>query len=122
MIIALTSEVWYWKKLEKRLKNLPHFYRIVKIIETGQKGLLGGQMVKDDQEQKQFLKEQLQWCKQQDHILQEIERKLHEMRELAQYVLDHELTAIETERLNTQLNELAREVHTLEKQLQSVVH
>ena len=79
-------------------------------------------MEKDDQEQKQFLNEQLQWYKQQDRILEEIEKKLHEMREIAQYVLDHELTASETERLNTQLNELAREVHTLEKQLQSVVH
>ncbi len=79
-------------------------------------------MDKEAREHKQFLEQQLNWCKKQDRILEEIERKLHEMKKIAQYTLDHELSAIEIEQLNSQLNALKREVHFLEKQLQSVVH
>jgi predicted nucleic acid-binding Zn-ribbon protein len=79
-------------------------------------------MEKDGQEHKQFLERQLDWCKKQDHILEEIEMKLHEMKKVAQYTLDHELTAREIDQLNGHLNELKREVHFLEKQLHSVVH
>ncbi|MFC3886538.1 hypothetical protein ACFOU2_24815 [Bacillus songklensis] len=79
-------------------------------------------MDKEEQEHKQFLEQQLEWCKKHDRILEEIEMKLHGMKKIAQYALDHELTAIETDQLNGQLNELKREVHFLEKQLYSVVH
>ena len=79
-------------------------------------------MDKDQQEHKKFLEEQLEWCKQQDHILEEIDMKLHEMKEIAQYALEHELTSVEIDQLNSQLNELKREVHSLEEQLHSVVH
>ena len=79
-------------------------------------------MDKDEQDHKKFLEQQLQWCKEQDRILEEIEMKLHEMKKIAQYALDHELTPIEIEQLNGQLNELKSEVHFLEKQLHSVVH
>ena len=48
--------------------------------------------------------------------------KLHEMKKIAQYALNHELTAIEIDQLNGQLNELKREVHCLEKQLHSFGH
>ncbi len=79
-------------------------------------------MDKEEQEHKQFLEQQLEWCKEQDRILEEIEMKLYEMKKIAQYALDHELTPIEIEQLNGQLNELKSEVHFLEKQLHSVVH
>ncbi|RID84792.1 hypothetical protein D1953_13100 [Peribacillus asahii] len=79
-------------------------------------------MDKDEQAHKEFLEEQLQWCKEQDCVLAEIEIKLHEMKKIAQYALNHELTAIEIEQFNAQLNELKVEVHFLEKQLHSVVH
>ena len=79
-------------------------------------------MNKEQQEHKQFLEQQLEWCKKQDRILEEIEMKLYEMKKITQYTLDHELTEIEIERLNDQLNELKSEVHLLEKQLQTVVH
>ena len=48
-------------------------------------------MNKDEQEHKQFLEQQLEWFKEQDRILEEIEMKLHEMKKIAQYALDHEL-------------------------------
>ena len=79
-------------------------------------------MNKEEQEHKQFLEQQLEWCKKQDRILEEIEMKLSEMKKITQYTLDHELTEIEIELLNNQLNELKSEVHLLEKQLQTVVH
>ena len=79
-------------------------------------------MDKDELEHKKFLEEQLEWCKKQDGILEEIEMKLYEMKRIAEYALEHELTLDEIEELNSQLNELKREVHALEKQLHSVVH
>ncbi|MFC2947676.1 hypothetical protein [Virgibacillus sediminis] len=79
-------------------------------------------MDKDQQELKKFLEDQLQWCKDQDHILEEIDSKLHEMKRLAEYALTHELSLVEVEELNAQLNNLKSEVHSLEKQIQSVVH
>ena len=79
-------------------------------------------MDKKQQEHKQFLEQQLEWFKKQDRILEAIELKLHEMKKIAQYVVDHELTSLEIEQLNVQLNELKDEVQCLEKQLHSVVH
>lgn len=76
-------------------------------------------MGKDQQLIKQFLEEQLEWCKEQDHILKQIEMKLYEMKDIAQYAYDHELSAIEVERLNNQINQLKEEVHSLEAQLKS---
>ncbi len=79
-------------------------------------------MNKDEREHKQFLEQQLEWCKEQDRILEEIETKLHEMKEIAQYSLENELTPLEINQLNNQLKELENEVHLLEKQLHTVVH
>ncbi|OKL36341.1 hypothetical protein [Domibacillus mangrovi] len=79
-------------------------------------------MDKNHQDDKKFLEEQLQWCKEQDSILEEVNVKLHEMKKIAEYVLKHELTLAETDELNGQLNKLKREVHSLEKQLYSFVH
>lgn len=79
-------------------------------------------MNNEQQEHKQFLEQQIDWCKKQDQILEEIELKLQEMKKLAQYAFDYELTTIEVEQLNEQLKDLKREVFSLEKQLFSVVH
>lgn len=73
-------------------------------------------------ELKKFLEEQLQWCKEQDKILEEIDSKLHEMKRIAEYAIEQKLHSEEIERLNGQLNELKSEIHSLEKQLQTVVH
>lgn len=79
-------------------------------------------MNKARQEQKKYLDEQIEWCKWQDGILKEIENKLYEMKELAEYACNHELTSIEVNRLNEKLNKLKQEVHSLEQQLQSEVN
>ena len=56
----------------------------------------------------------------QDRILVEIDVKLHEMKEIAEYTLEHQLTSLEIDQLNSQLNELKREVDSLEEQLHPV--
>ncbi|MEO2223822.1 hypothetical protein ABGV39_06290 [Priestia megaterium] len=77
---------------------------------------------KDELEHKKFLKQQLEWCKEQDSILEEIEMKLYEMKKIAEYAFNHVLTSHSTDRLNNQLKELKSKIHFLEKQLSSVVH
>ncbi|MFV2046284.1 hypothetical protein ACEWK1_02805 [Metabacillus sp. YM-086] len=79
-------------------------------------------MDKDQQEIKKILEQQLQWCKEQDRILEEIDSKLHEMKRLAGYALEHDLGSVEVEELNDKLNELKNDVHSLEKKLRAVVH
>lgn len=79
-------------------------------------------MNKDEKDRKKFLDEQLQWCKRQDRILEEIEIKLNEMKEIAEYVLKYDLTHLEIDRLNRQLSELNSEVHFFEIMLHTVVH
>lgn len=79
-------------------------------------------MDKEEQKRKRFLEQQIDWCRKQDHILEEMELKLHEMKKIAQYALNHALTAIESEQLNSKLNELKIEVDFLEKQLHSVIN
>lgn len=79
-------------------------------------------MDKEQREVKKFLEVQVEWCKWQDSILEEIENKLHEMKKLAEYACLHELTPIEVNKLNEQLNILKQEVYALEQQLQSEVH
>jgi predicted RNase H-like nuclease (RuvC/YqgF family) len=64
----------------------------------------------------------LKWCKKRDNILDEIEHKLYEMKEIAEYALEHDLTTDEVARLNRKLDDKKREVQSLENQLQSVVH
>ena len=82
----------------------------------------GKVMDKNSQEYKKQLEEQLEWYKEQDSILEKIETKLYQMKDLAEYALEHDLTTEEIDELNGQLNELKSEVHSLENQLRSVVH
>lgn len=79
-------------------------------------------MNKDQKDQKKFLEEQLEWSKEQVRILDEIDMRLHEMKRIAEYAVDHELSAIEKIRFNNQLKDLKDEVDSLEKQLHTVVH
>ena len=79
-------------------------------------------MDKTHQDYKTFLEEQLQWCKERDRILEQINEKLHEMKRIAEYTLEYELTSVEIDELNDQLNKLKHEIHSLEKQLHSVIH
>ena len=79
-------------------------------------------MNKDQQDQKKFLEEQLEWTKEQVRILDEIDIRLHEMKKIAEYAVEHELSATEKIRLNNQMKDLKAEVDSLEKQLHTVVH
>lgn len=79
-------------------------------------------MDKDEQHQKKFLEQQLQWSRDQARILEEIDVHLHKMKEIAEYALKHEPTLAEIDKLNEQLNELKHKVHLLEDQLQLVIH
>ncbi|WP_153733065.1 hypothetical protein [Sporosarcina obsidiansis] len=65
-------------------------------------------MDKYQQEQKRFLEEQIEWCKKQDGILEEKEEKLYEMKELAEYTRDHELTQLEIDKLKRQFKQVYR--------------
>ena len=79
-------------------------------------------MNKDEQDQKKFLEEQLEWTKEQVRILDEIDIRLHEMKKIAEYAVEHELSSTEKIRLNNQMKDLKAEVDSLEKQLHTVVH
>lgn len=71
-------------------------------------------MDKETQEYKRFLEEQLEWCKKQDHILEEIGDKQYEMKEIAECTLANDVTPDEIERLNRQLNNLKEKIQYLE--------
>jgi len=79
-------------------------------------------MNRNHQERKHFLEAQLEWIKKQDAILVEMDKKLHEMKRIAEYARDQELTSSEIDELNQQLNELKQVVDSLEKQLRSDFH
>ncbi|SFQ53500.1 hypothetical protein SAMN05421670_2569 [Psychrobacillus psychrotolerans] len=79
-------------------------------------------MDKETQEYRKFLEDQLEWCKKQDHILEEIEDKLYEMKEIAECALANDVNTDEIERLNHQMDNLKKEIQYLEKQIHAVVH
>ena len=76
----------------------------------------------DEQNHQKFLEELLEWCKKQDHILDKIEDKLYEMKEIAECALANDVTPDEIASLNRQLDNLKKEIQSLEKQLNPVVH
>ena len=45
-------------------------------------------MDNDQQDQKKFLEEQLEWSKEQVRILDEIDMRLHEMKRIAEYAVE----------------------------------
>lgn len=71
----------------------------------------------DENEQKKFLEDQLEWCKEKICILVEIDRVLFEMKAIAEYALQIEHTTDKINELNCQLNELKNRVNFLEHQL-----
>lgn len=81
----------------------------------------GIEMGQVHQEQREFLEQQLQWTEEQIRILDEMDVKLHEMKRIAEYALEHVLSPIETERLNGELNILKNEFNSLEQQLYPVL-
>ena len=51
------------------------------------------------------LKRQLEVVKQQDKLLENIEIRLHKMRDIAQYATDNQLSKKESDKLNQQMEE-----------------
>ncbi|WP_421101404.1 hypothetical protein ACOKXV_15350, partial [Sporosarcina psychrophila] len=78
-------------------------------------------MDQDQQEQKKHLEQQLQWTKERVCILDEMNVKLHEMKRIAEYAVEHTLSATEIERLNDELDTLKNEFSSLEKQLYPIL-
>lgn len=75
-----------------------------------------------NEEQKKFLEQQLQRCKEQDLILAEIEEKLQEMKKIAEDALEHKLTSFELEQFNNRMSVLKSEVKLLEVKLHTILH
>ncbi|MGO5010394.1 hypothetical protein ACTQ5K_00685 [Niallia sp. Sow4_A1] len=78
-------------------------------------------MDKNIKEYKEFLEDELKRSKEHSTILDEINIKLHEMREIAEYALNNNLTKEETNRLNSRLIALKEEIIELEKGLFYIV-
>jgi uncharacterized protein YaaN involved in tellurite resistance len=79
-------------------------------------------MDNEQRELKEFLKQLLEHTKEQTHILDEIDEKLHQMKKLVTYVAEHDLTEDEINDMNRTFSNLKREVHILEKQYRGIVH
>ena len=79
-------------------------------------------MEKDEQEYKKFLEDQLEWSKEQARILDKIDRRLREMKTIAEYARDLDLSLSEREKLNREFDQLKEEIQLLEKKMQSNVH
>ncbi|OLO38101.1 hypothetical protein BTR23_11945 [Alkalihalophilus pseudofirmus] len=76
----------------------------------------------ENQDDKAFLEEQLQWTKERVRILDEIDLKLHQMKKIAKYAVENTLNLSEVDGLNKQINDLKYEVDMLENQLHTVVN
>ncbi|WOV85016.1 hypothetical protein PGH26_03550 [Sporosarcina jeotgali] len=71
-------------------------------------------MKKDTEEEVVRLKQQLEKLKQQDQILSEIENRLYEMKKIAEYATQHQLSPEESNRLNHEMHKHQTMVNELE--------
>lgn len=72
---------------------------------------------KEQSVSQKFLEQQLQQCKEQDRILEMIEKTLYKMKEIAEYAAANKLNPIETKELQDEIDRLKEEVALLEQQL-----
>lgn len=73
-------------------------------------------------EEKRFFEEQLEWVKDKKILYDKIERKLQEMKTIAEQAAQDSLTVRERRELQEQLNELKEEVDQLSKSIDQVIH
>ena len=66
-----------------------------------------------------YVQEKLTWVKQRLAILDTIDEKMQEMKQMAEYARDHELSADEKVEMNIKINKLNREVKNLYKRDQN---
>ena len=64
----------------------------------------------------EYLKQKLEWVKYRLGRLDQVEVKLTEMRQLAEYARDNTLGSQEIKELNLKINKLQREVITIEEE------
>ncbi|APC49189.1 hypothetical protein [Virgibacillus halodenitrificans] len=76
----------------------------------------------DKENEKKRLELQMKWCEQKDYLLEKINEKLEEMKSIAVYAVEEELSASERQELNEQLNYLKVEVDMLQSQMQPTIH
>ncbi|MEK4228442.1 hypothetical protein [Solibacillus sp. FSL H8-0538] len=74
-------------------------------------------MDQDERERRKFLEEQLEWCKEKNIILDEIDNVLKQMKAIAEDVLQSEFAPDEIEESNRQLTKLKLRINFLEQQL-----
>lgn len=67
-------------------------------------------------ENKDFLEEKLKWVKYRLEIIDKIENKLKEMKMLAEYVKNNNLSSIQIKDINEKINILKQEVLKLDKE------
>lgn len=72
--------------------------------------------MKDQEELKGILEQQLQWTKDQIKTLDGMDEKLQAMKKIAEYAVENDLSSSEREELNIQLEKLKGEYDFLEKQ------
>lgn len=78
-------------------------------------------MAEYDKDVLHFLLQQVQWCKEQDKILADIEETLYLMRALAEYRSAHVLPEQEVQRLNDEMLFLEAEVKCLQLDLDNEI-
>ncbi|PID05012.1 MULTISPECIES: hypothetical protein [unclassified Sporosarcina] len=61
--------------------------------------------MKDNSEEIEWLKEQLEQVKQHDRVLEEIEKRLYEMKEIAEYASKYRLSGEEKREFEKQIEE-----------------
>lgn len=73
----------------------------------------------NENDERAFLEEQLQWVKQRDALLEQIENKLYEMKHIAEQVALDDTSMLESQklRLNERFLQLKNKVAELENQL-----
>ncbi|ARD49046.1 hypothetical protein [Sporosarcina sp. P33] len=69
------------------------------------------------QEELKRLYSQLEQVKQRDRILEEIEKRLYKMKQIAQYTADHNLDKDETMQLEMQIRDHQKAISSLENYL-----
>ena len=74
----------------------------------------------NEKEERAFLEAQLQWVKQRDTLFAQIEKKLYEMKHIAEHVALDDTSMLENQKhkLNERFLQLKNEVAELENELQ----
>lgn len=72
--------------------------------------------MKEQEERKEFLEQQLRWTKEQNKILDDMDEKLQAMKKIAEYAAGNDLSSSEREEWNSELEKLKGKYDFLEKQ------